>query len=179
MDRTVNTQRILHWLLFIMVAMGVLFLRLLPLDVTSGRWPGPDPILVLGFAWVLRRPSFIPVILFAITMFTFDMLLSRAPGLWAGLSVIGLEFLRGRSRFSRELPFLFEWAMVAGVLLAMALINRLILGIFVIPQPAFGLDVILLVGTVAIYPLAVTLSSRALGVRKMAPGAVDELGHSI
>lgn len=169
----------LHWLLFAFIAMCVLFLRLLPLDVAAGRWPSPNPMLALGFAWVLRRPSFIPVILFAATMFAFDMLLMRAPGLWAGLAVIGLEFLRSRSRVSRELPFLFEWAMVTGVLLVMALINRLALAIFVIPQPAFGLDAILLLGTVAIYPLAVIVSSNAFGVRKMAPGAVDQLGHSI
>lgn len=179
MDRTIGTQRLLHWLLFILIASLVLFLRLLPINVTAGRWPGPDVILVLGFAWVLRRPSFIPVGLFAAIMFIFDMVLLRSPGLWAGLSVIGLEFLRSRSRFSRELPFLFEWAMVSAVLSAIATTNRLILGVFVIPQPAFTLDLIFLAGSIATYPLLVIFSANLLGIRKMAPGEVDQLGHRI
>ena len=159
--------------------MSVLFIRLLPLDLSAGIWPGPDWILVLGFAWVLRRPNFVPVLLFAMVMFTNDLVLMRAPGLWSGLAVIGLEFLRGRFNLSRELPFLFEWAMVSGVVLAISIANRLILSASSVPQPDISLEMILVFGTAAIYPLVVIASSLVLGVRKIPPGAVDDLGHRV
>ncbi len=179
MDSIFTTRRLLYWALFALVASFVLFIKLLPLDLSTGRWPGPDWLLALGYAWVLRRPNFVPILLFALVMFTYDIMLMRAPGLWAGLCVIGLEFLRGRSLLSRELPFLFEWAMVSGVLLAIAVANRLVLAIFVIQQPEIGLEIIQLLGTIAIYPLVVIVSSYGFGVRKVAPGAVDDLGHRV
>jgi rod shape-determining protein MreD len=175
----VTTQRALYWGLFCAIAVIVMFVRILPLDLSAGRWPGPDWIMALAFAWVLRRPDFMPVLLLATVLFLSDIMFMRPPGLVAAIGVIGLEFLRGRALFSRDLPFLFEWAMVAGVLLAMMLAKRLILGILVVGQPSFALDSLLLVATVLVYPLVVLVSALVMGVHKVAPGAVDQLGHRI
>ncbi len=174
-----TTRRMLYWALFCLLSAFIIFVRLLPLDLTAGRLPGADWTVAIAFAWVLRRPNFVPVLLFAVVLFLSDILFMRPPGLWTGLGVIGLEFLRGRAQFSRELPFLFEWALVSAVILAMVLTNRLILGIFVIGQPSFALDSLLFVMTVAAYPVVVFVSSRLLGVRQVVPGAVDQYGHRI
>lgn len=179
MDSIFTTRRMFYWGLFALIAATLLFIRLLPLDLTAGTWPGPHWIVAIGYSWVLRRPNFIPVVLFALVMLINDLMLMRPPGLWTGLSVIGLEFLRARAQFSRELPFLIEWAMVSGVLAALMISNRVILAIFIVPQPILGLDMILLLGTILLYPLVVFVSSFGLGVRKVAPGAVDDLGHRI
>ncbi|HHI70488.1 MAG TPA: hypothetical protein ENJ91_05750 [Rhodobacteraceae bacterium] len=108
-----------------------------------------------------------------------DMLFQRPPGLMAALVVIGTEFLRRRTHLMRELPFLFEWAMVAGVMVAMLIAYRLVLIVVMQPRPSFWLSVTLLISTIAAYPLVVAFSRYVLGVRKIAPGEVDELGHRI
>ncbi len=176
---TATRARLVAWLLFTATAAVVFFMRLLPLDLAAGRWPGPDWIVALGFAWVLRRPDYMPVTLFAALLFLSDLLFMRPPGLWAAISVAGLEFLRRRAQFSRELPFLFEWAMFGGVFGAMMLVNRLVLGIFIVDQPGVFLDALLWFATLAVYPLVVLASAYVFGVRKVAPGAVDNLGHPI
>jgi len=107
------------------------------------------------------------------------MIFLRAPGLWAGLSVIGFEFLRSRTQITREMPFIFEWAMVTTVLVAMILANRLILAIFVVGQPSLRMDALLIVATSAAYPMIVIVSALVLGMQKITPGSVDRLGRPL
>lgn len=157
----------------------ILFIKILPLNVMAGRWPGPEWLIAFAYAWVLRRPDYIPALLLAALLLMSDFIFMRPPGLSAALGVLGLEFLRSRSQFSRDLPFVVEWVMVGGVLTAISVINRVVLSIFVVAQPNFGLDLIQLVVTILFYPLIVAISTYILGVRKVAPGEVDQLGHRI
>jgi len=175
----IKANRWSHWIMLAVIAVGIFFLRILPLDFSTGRWPGPDLLPVLVFAWVIRRPDYVPTPLAAILFLSADLLFMRPPGLRSALSVLGLEFLRSRAQLSRDLPFLVEWAMVAAILGAMMLANRLVLTIFVVAQPSFGQSVMELLSTVAIYPIVVLFSALVLGVRKVAPGEVDKLGHRI
>ncbi len=179
MSVSLNRQRLGHFLLFSALCTMVFFFRLLPLVGASAHWPGPDLIVLLGFAWVTRRPDYMPVLLFAAATFLGDLLFMRPPGLWAAISVSGLEFLRARAAFSRELPFAAEWAMVSGVFLAMIVAQRIVLALFLLPRPDPGMDGILWLATVAAYPAVVLACDLAFGVRKVAPGAVDDLGHRI
>ena len=175
----VTSQRWAYWTLLSAIAAFLLFAKLVPLDLSAGKWPGPDWIIAISFAWVLRRRDYVPTLLLAVILLIFDLLLMRPPGLWAALALIGLEFLRSRSALSRDLPFLFEWALVSVVMAVMTLANRLILAIFVVGQPGLGKDLLLLSATVLVYPLVVVISARVLGVRKVAPGEVDQLGHRL
>ncbi|MBV1869068.1 MAG: rod shape-determining protein MreD [Marinosulfonomonas sp.] len=175
----VTSQRWGHWILLSAISAFVLFTRLIPLDLSAGMWPGPDWIVAISFAWVLRRRDFVPTPLLAIILLIFDLMLMRPPGLWAALAICGLEFLRSRSVLSRDLPFLLEWALVSIVLVAMTIANRLILAVFVTGQPEVGKDALLLTATILVYPLVVLISSRVLGVSKVAPGEVDKLGHRL
>ena len=55
----VDPLRVTLWFyrgLFMVLAMVLLFLKLLPLGTLAGTWPGPDLMLCLIYAWVLRRP---------------------------------------------------------------------------------------------------------------------------
>ena len=175
----ITARRISYWGLFVLIWLVILLIRVLPVDISAGGWPGPNWTILLAFSWVLRRPNFVPVLLIAIVLLIEDMIFMRPPGLASGLGLIGLEFLRGRAQFSRELPFMFEWGMVATTIFGLMVLHRLILSIFVITQPSLALDIIYFVITIATYPLIVMISSRLLGVRQAAPGEVDQFGHPI
>ncbi len=169
----------LYWLLFLVLASIVFFLQLVPLQTTPSNWAMPDLLVSLCFAWVLRRPDYMPVLLIAAVMLVADMLFLRPPGLMTALVVIGSEFLRSRVNVMRELPFMLEWALVAGVMVALLLGYRLALIIVMQPRPSLWLSLTLLLTTLATYPLVVAFSRYVLGVRKIAPGEVDALGHRI
>jgi rod shape-determining protein MreD len=51
------------------------------------------------------------------------------------------------------------------------------LTLFFVDQPGLGRTLLHLAITIAAYPLVVLLTARALGLRKAAPGEVDQLGH--
>ncbi len=155
-----------------------MFVRLLPLDVSAGGWPGPNWTMLAAFAWVLRRPSYVPVLLVAVLLFIEDLVFMRPPGIGAALTIIGLEFLRSRAKFARELAFLFEYGMVAGVVIAVVLANRLLLGLFVVPNVNLPLDVANIVVTLLAYPIIVVVSSQIFGLRHAPLGSFDASGHS-
>ena len=169
----------LYWLMFLALVTLVVFAQLVPLQTTPSSWAMPDLLICLCYAWVLRRPDYMPVALIAIVMVIADMLFMRPPGLMAALFVLGAEFLRARAGLMRELPFSLEWAMVAGVLTAILAINRLVLIIVMSPRPPLWLSLSQLVTTLVAYPLVVMFSRYIIGVRKIAPGEVDALGHRL
>ena len=171
------TSRFAHRSLFVGLAMLILFVRLLPLTAVPGRWPGPDVLLCLTLVWVQRRPEYVPVLIVAPVFLIDDLLTMRPPGLWALLVLTGTEFLRSRESDFRDLPFMLEWAVTSGVILAIAVINRLVLAILVVPQTGFGLTLLQALSTIAAYPVMVLVSHFAFGRRKAATGEVDALGH--
>ena len=103
----------------------------------------------------------------------------RPPGLWALIVLIGTEFLRSREALTRDLPFGLEWAMVGAVIAAMALANWLVLALFMVPQIALGPVLMQFLSTLVAYPVVVALSHVFFGLRKVAPGEVDALGHRL
>ncbi|WP_102108219.1 rod shape-determining protein MreD [Oceaniglobus roseus] len=173
----VARRRIAYRLLFVAIAMVVVFVQLLPFRLGDPRFPGPDILALLAFAWVLRRPSYVPVLLVALVCLFTDILFLRPIGLWSALTLAGLEFLRAREHLSRDLPFLVEWFMVSGILGLMTMGNALILAIFFVPHPPVGMAALQLVTSILGYPLVVLVSRYAFGVHKMAPGEADALGH--
>jgi rod shape-determining protein MreD len=157
----------------------VMLWRLLPPTAEAGRWPAPDWLLVVACAVVLRRPEFLPAGLLAVLVLAEDLLLMRPPGLWAALVLGGVEFLRGRAAFSRELSVLAEWAMVAVVIVLIFLVNQLVLILFFVPQPAVWMTGIHLAGTIAVYPLVVMALRYGAGMRKPATGELDVMGQKL
>ena len=171
-----------HWIfrgLFLALALFLLFIRLLPLGNAPGTFPGPDILLCLILAWVIRRPDFLPMPLILAVILIEDLILMRPPGLWTAIVVLGTEFLRSRAALTRELNLLVEWMLVSGVMLGMMLAYRLILAIAFVPQPPFGFVVVQVLWSVALYPLVVALSQFTLDLRKPATGEVDNLGRRL
>lgn len=171
-----------HWIfrgLFLALAAFLLFIRLLPLGNAPGTLPGPDLLLCLILAWVIRRPDFLPMPLILAVILAEDLILMRPPGLWTAIVVLGTEFLRSRAALTRELNLLVEWMLISGVMLGMMLAYRLVLGVAFVPQPAFGFAVVQVLWSIALYPLVVALSRLTLDLRKPATGEVDNFGRRL
>jgi rod shape-determining protein MreD len=161
------------------IAGVILFIRLLPIGGQAGDWPGPDLMLCLMLAWVTRRPDYLPAPLIAGIVLIEDLILMRPPGLWAAIVVLATEFLRGRSALTRELGFLAEWFLIAGVCFAMLAGYRLIQGLAFLDQPALGYAFAQTVMTVLCYPVVAGLLHLALGLRKPSTGEVDDWGRRL
>ena len=169
----------LYRLAFVGLALVLLFLRLLPLGGAAGDWPGPDILLCLIFAWVVRRPDFLPVLLVAFVLLLEDLILMRPPGLWTALVVIATEFVRARVALTRELSFWTEWALVGGMMFGLLLAYRLVFSIAFMPQPGFGFALLQTLWSILCYPAVVAASRFALDLKKPAMGEVDAYGRRL
>ena len=179
MAETIASRRFLWRSVFVALVLLVIFVRLLPLGEGAGGVPGPDLLVALALAWAARRPDYVPALLVAAVMLLADFLFLRPPGLWAAITVLGVEFLRNRETAFRDLPFLVEWGIVAALLLAMTLANAAVLLVLMVDQPTLGLTLLQLIATILSYPLVVAVTVYALGLRRAAPGEVDERGHRL
>lgn len=175
----VTTNRLIYRAMYLGLAAALLFLRLLPLSTMPVVFPGPDLLLCVTIAWVLRRDEYVPAIFIVLVFALEDMLVMRPPGLWALIVLLATEFLRRREEAMRDLPFLVEWAMVSVVMVAMMLAYRFVLLVTMVSQPGLGLTLLQVMTTIVGYPVVVILSQLALGLRKAAPGEVDALGHRV
>ncbi|MFZ5751632.1 MAG: rod shape-determining protein MreD [Pseudomonadota bacterium] len=178
----VDPTRTVRWSyrgLFLLLSAFFVFLRILPLSTVPSSWPGPDLMLCLTFAWVLRRPDFVPALMIAAVFLIEDILYMRPPGLMALLILLGSEFLRSREPGMRGLPFPAEWAVVAVVMVTIMLVYRAVLAILVVPQGAFGFALLQVLTTILAYPVVVWVSHHLFGLRRAATGEVDALGHRL
>ncbi|MFZ1468409.1 MAG: rod shape-determining protein MreD [Paracoccaceae bacterium] len=164
-------------LVFLGLALVLLFIRLLPLGNIAGALPGPDLLLCVIMAWVVRRPDFLPLGLIVLVVLSEDLILMRPPGLWTALVVMASEFLRSRAALTRELNFVIEWMLVTGLMMAMLLAYRLVFALALLPQPAFGFSVVQILWSALAYPIVVGLSQLALNLHKPGTGETDDLGR--
>lgn len=184
----------LHRALFVLLALFLIFWRLLPLPLSQislcaeratwcfftvwlNRMPGPDLLLCLIFAWTMRRPDYLPALLIAAVVLLEDMILMRPPGLWAGLVLLASEFVRGRVALTRELSFGIEWLLVAGLMLTLLLAYRLVFSMVLLPQPGFGFAMVQVIWSILCYPVVVFLSRYVLDLHKPAMGEIDAYGR--
>ncbi len=171
------TNRWTMRLVFLGLMALIVFMHLLPLNPGPGRFPGPDILVLVTFAWVLRREEYVPIWLIAALFLLADFLFMRPPGLWAAIVVLASETLRSRAPQLRDQSILVEWLTVAATITAMFLAYSIILAIFFVEQPGLGLTIIRLIATILVYPLVVALSARSMGVRKMVGGETDQFGR--
>ncbi|MEM1429419.1 MAG: rod shape-determining protein MreD [Pseudomonadota bacterium] len=158
--------------LFAALALG----RMMPSGGSTGGLPGPDLILALTFAWVLRRPGYVPAWLIVLLFLPLDLLTYQPPGLGALAVLLATEFLRARQDLARTLPLSMEWALVTAVLIVMVAGQQLVMALLFVERPPLGLDLVRALFTAAIYPLAVGATAYLCKVRRASPGEVDALG---
>lgn len=171
-----------HWpmrALYLALALALVFLHLLPLDTLPRGWAGPDLMLAITFAWLLRRPDFVPPLAIAALFLLADLMFQKPPGLWAAIVLLACETLRARSSALRARSFVVEWVSVASTLVAMTLGYRIILAILMVDQAPLGLSLMQMIATLAVYPVVALLSQMLFGVRKLTPGDVDTTGTRV
>ncbi len=175
-DVALSNRRTIYSLVYVGLALALMIFHLLPVSVGFG-WPGPDLLVAITFAWVLRRPRSVPVVLVAAVFLFADILFMRPPGLWAALMVLSVEFLRLRERNMRERQFPVEWASMAVTLLLAVVAYRIILLVALIEPPALALTFVQYVMTVLCYPLVILASRYLFGITKMTPNDTDAMGR--
>ncbi|MDG4647937.1 rod shape-determining protein MreD [Roseibacterium sp. SDUM158017] len=170
-SRHVWTYRIV----FLALCAVLITMRLLPLGLGETGLPGPDLLLALTFAWLLRQPAVVPLVSIVAVFLLADFLFQRPPGLWTALAVLASESLRRRRLQMTEFPFLVEWGAIAGAVAGMVLAERVILWVLFIDPPSLGLSLTHGIVTVAIYPVVVAVSKFVFGLRKLGPAELEPL----
>ncbi len=171
------SSALFYGVIYFAIAGGVVFFHILPLQTVPSRWAAPDLMLGLTFAWLLRRPEYVPVLLIAAVFLIQDVFFQRPMGLYAALTVLGSEFLRSRNRFNHELSFMTEWVLVAGTMAAIVMGGRVLMFVVAAPAPALGMILGQLFLSILVYPIIVGLSYQVFGVRRIAPGDADAQGQ--
>ena len=164
---------------YVGLALFVMFFSLLPLQTLPRGWAGPDLMLAMTFAWVLRRPEYVPILLVTGVMLLADMMLQRPPGLWSVLVVCATEWLKSRERRQRETTFFLEWLTFAGTLIVITILYRAVMMVLILAPGALMLSFVQVMMTIAIYPAVVGVSYFIFGVRRSAPGDMDRLGRTL
>ena len=145
---------------------ALIVLAMLPGEAVPRRWPLPDLMLLLTFAWMARRPDEVPVAMLALVFLAADFLSGEAPGLRAALVLMAGEHLRTRA--SRREDFPTEWARAGVLILLVTICDRLGLGLTLAPAPPFGPVVLRGLAGVVAYPLAALVVVYVFGVRRPA-----------
>ncbi|WP_299646037.1 rod shape-determining protein MreD [uncultured Jannaschia sp.] len=160
---------------FVVLSAGILFFALVPFGVGERAWPGPELMVCLTAAWVLRRPDYVPVWLLLPLLLLDDALLLRPLGLWTLLVLLLSEYLRRRVDHAEALPFGSELFLVAGGIVAVFVANHLALVLLLAETPPVHGQALHALATIVFYP-GVALVSEVVGVRRLAPGELDSLG---
>jgi rod shape-determining protein MreD len=179
MAEPVHPRLWMHHLTFILLALAIVFLQLLPLNTTPRLLPWPDLLLLFACVWVVRRPDYISVLTIATVFLVADFLFHRPPGLMAALVIIATETLRARATGLRAAAFGVEWLTVALAITAVTLGGRFVLAIVMMPQAPLGLTLLQMVLTILTYPLAVAIAWGLFGISRPAPGEVNALGQRL
>lgn len=154
----------------------VMFFSLLPVGGFFFGLPGPDLIMCFFFAWVLRRPDYVPMGLVVLIGFFADALLMQPLGLWTVILLIATETLRRGVQSTEVLTPVDEAFQVVTVMLACFLAERLALMILLADAPALSSQLVHILMTVLFYPVIVLVTHTVFGVRRLQPGEVDALG---
>jgi rod shape-determining protein MreD len=161
--------------LFLALCAAVMTYKLLPLGLNDQGLPGPDLLLALTLAWLLRQPALVPIGSILVVFLLADILFQRPPGLWTMLVLLASESLRQRRLTMTEFPFLLEWSAFAGAVLTMIVLERMILWVLMVDLPPLGLALAHGIVTAAIYPVVVAVSKFLFGLRKIGPADIEAM----
>ena len=164
---------------FVLIALVLIYIQLLPMNTTPSAWAPPDLLLAVTLAWVVRRPDYLPVVLIAGVFLLADFLFQRPPGLWTALVVVLTEALRAQAKSLRTASFPMEWATVSAGVVALMVAYRVTNSAMMLPQAPLMLTLIQMLLTILIDPVVVLLSHLFFGVRRPAPGEIDAAGRRL
>ena len=161
---------------FVLLVFAILFYCLLPQQTLPRSWAGPEMVSIFAFAWVIRRPEFVPMLLLGALLLLADLLLSRPPGLWALLVLLAAERLRARSLALRDSTLIAECAEVALLIVGISVLYMVVLSLLLVEGISPTLIISQAIATILVYPVVVFATHVGMGVRKPVPGELDARG---
>lgn len=168
-------SRLVGMVLYTLVALALIAIRLIPVSPGEIPRPGPELLLCLSFAWVLRRPDQLPAPLIVALFVIEDLLLMRPFGLWAALVLLGSEQLRHRAQRWRDQGFVFEWLRVALLIVLLILGYRVIMALFLLPVPGLVQMMLQMIATILAYPLVVLVARHVLRLRWLSQAEIERM----
>ena len=163
----IPSERIwIYRIIFIAVAIFLILINLMPLQTTPQRWPWPNILLLVIFCWSLREPNFVPVPIIITVLLLQDFLLHRPPGLFSGLSVLILIWIKAITNSSDDKSFLAEWVRVTLGFAAISVSYHLVLSLSFVNTTELRITLIQTIFNISIYPFIVLFSHYIFGVKR-------------
>ena len=163
----IPSERIwIYRIIFIVVAIFLILANLMPLQTTPQSWPWPNTLLLVIFCWSLREPNFVPVPLIIAVLLLQDFLLHRPPGLFSGISVFILIWIKAITASSDDKSFLAEWVRVSLAFVAISLIYHLVLSLSFVNTIELRINLIQTIFNIAAYPFIVLVSHYIFRVKR-------------
>lgn len=156
-------------ILYVLAAMAVTYLAILPLGAKSNAAAVPDLFFCMTIAWVMRRPESAPVFLVAVTSFLIDIVLGRPMGLWSLILVLASEYFRGRETGKGMQMHLLEWLSVSLLFLTMLITYKIALTVGFSFAPDYADLALHFLVTVITYPVVVAVLYWGLKIRSPLP----------
>ena len=145
-------------LTYLLIMMLLVLFKTMPIHTSSDQFAMPDIPLVITFVWVMRRPDVMGPILITIAFLFADMILQRPPGLWTLIVLCGSMFLRSRTIYFKEVIFLYEWLLIAIVVIFCFTAYQFLLLLTFLPTNNLALLVKQALFTIMLYPIFIWLS---------------------
>ena len=163
----IPSERIwIYRIIFIAVAIFLILANLMPLQTTPQSWPWPNTLLLVIFCWSLREPNFVPVPLIIAVLLLQDFLLYRPPGLFSGISVFILIWIKAITASSDDKSFLAEWVRVSLAFAAISLIFHLGLSLSFVKTIELRISLIQTLFSITTYPFIVLVSHYIFRVKR-------------
>ena len=149
-------------LTYLLIVMLFVLFQTMPIHTSIDQLATPDIPLVITFAWVMRRPDVMGPILITIAFLFADMILQRPPGRWALIALCASMFLRLRTTYFKEVIFVYEWLMIAIVIIICFTAHHFLLLLTFLPTHNLELLVKQALFTIILYPVFIWLSRSIL-----------------
>ena len=163
----IPSERIwIYRIVFIAISIFLVLTNLMPLQTMPQSWPWPNTLLLVIFCWSLREPNFVPVPLITFVLLSQDFLLHRPPGLFSGISVMILIWIKAITASSDDKSFLAEWVRVSLAFAAISLIYHLVLTLSLVNTSQLRISLIQTIFNISIYPFIVVVSHYIFRVKR-------------
>lgn len=149
-----------YWLevaLFLTLGFVAIGIPMIPMGLAADSIPFPDLLFALVVGWIIRQPETGPLLIVVFLAVLADAMLMRPMGLWALILLGGTEALRFSLRAFRDIPFMLEWAYVAGLLILMTVLQSILQLISFSDVYGFADQTWHILRTIAIYPIVVAV----------------------